>query len=1073
MKTNVSTLPFDKDLLKSTRDNIISTVISTPVPKDATCYLCGGGDLDAAPLVRDCSCLGYNGWAHIQCIVNYAETVSDKNYSVEFSRGWKSCGSCEQPFKNEVAINMSIRFIGYASKKCPENEAIIINAHVQTLRSISNAYITTPRPCYNNKAREMAENIRLKIGQVNLSRESKIYLEAAICNCIGDVALYEGTEASLNEAVRHFETCRDLCQSIGAAVGEACRGLDAAKRLLYPTPSVDDIMSRLEGLTVTNPTQVVIDKHTTTIEAENSENNNKMILGSIEMDWMKDDSEEDNSGKDTIGISLPTTPRETSVANKVPPNKRQKTKSSDQVEIQTGKEASIANPMEQYTLEFDGSSHDNTCTPSHILEPDTTSSEDCIPSSMNIKLICGRTKADRYAQALKQYNSMKDNNVDKSPDSTKHVLDAYTGGFTGMFLNVSAGTIRNVPGRVPPVQVAEAIRRLLPPRPNPLRDEIEHQIFGRSSPGTEEYNTCETQVLNILVCIYLLHEKGYFKRSWKLNPRICLAIGDDRREHHKCLALAEIIKQVYLSDCMEVMVWVNDILRAVYTGEELEYLEAVLSSLDNHKKVTINSVRNFLAGRSLVPVISIINECEVALMRIGEESSHVNPLKDKSEDTPKQKKRNALALQLMSQWLTAGELPEFITKGIARANSLLKQKKDACKDLEKSFRSIIKDEKAGLTSDGATTLLVGRRKSSKASPCAISVYSRSSTDMSEWSAGAIYMDKVPINQLAINIAELILSEILVTEDDYNSLHIFHDFKKRTTLFKQDNDAFVGHLFLITSGETKAAVAARTNRINSDFIVLRTYADLCEQATGHGKALFSRDTDRDSMKIAIAEDKRQSARAVPNSIRKKKMKDFQEKYLSESTLLINSTFKDLSWTRMDSKFRCEVDLVMYPSETTEERNKRLLEEQEKRQLEQEEIKRIAAEKKKRLDQEKMLLATLHRDEADKELDRNPPPPEKQGGSGSNILVCSKCGISRSRGYFNRNERKRGDGDRQCRTCLNSSMQQDALTKKLENEAEDEKTEAEEGKRLENEDDGGTCPYCVGACPVWCVTMYGKV
>ena len=360
MKTNVSTIPFDSDLLKSTRDNIVSTAISIP-PKDASCYLCGG-DGSEAPLIRDCSCKGEdNGWAHTQCIVKNAEIISDNN-SLEFSRGWKSCGCCKQPFKNEVAIDMSIRFIGYASKKCPENEAIIINAHVQTLRSITNAYLTTPRPCYNNKAREMAENIRLKIGQVNLSKESKIYLEAAICNCIGDIALCEGTGASLNEAVRHFETCRDLCQSIGAAVSEACRGLDAAKRLLYPTPSVDDIMSRLEGLTVTNPTQVpsvVIDEHTTTIEAENSENNSKIILDSIGMDWMKDDCEEDNSGKDMMGMSLPTTPKEASksksVTNNLPPNKHQKTKSSDK---EAGKEASIADPMvldspqEEYTLEF-------------------------------------------------------------------------------------------------------------------------------------------------------------------------------------------------------------------------------------------------------------------------------------------------------------------------------------------------------------------------------------------------------------------------------------------------------------------------------------------------------------------------------------------------------------------------------------------------------------------------------------------------------------------------------------------------------------------------------------------------
>ena len=253
MHTNVLTMPIDEDLMKSTRDEIISTAISTSVPEFATCYLCGGSESEAH-LVRDCSCKGDNGWAHTQCIVKNAETISHNN-SLEFSRGWKSCGCCGQQFKNEVAIEMSIRFVGYVTKKCPQNEAIIINAHVQTLRSITNAYITTPRPCYNNKAREMAENIRLNIGRINLTRESKIYLQAAIHNCLGDIALYGGTEASVFEAVHHFEKSRDLCQSIGRTVDEALRGLDAANQILHPTSAVDDIMSRLEGLTVTNPTQ--------------------------------------------------------------------------------------------------------------------------------------------------------------------------------------------------------------------------------------------------------------------------------------------------------------------------------------------------------------------------------------------------------------------------------------------------------------------------------------------------------------------------------------------------------------------------------------------------------------------------------------------------------------------------------------------------------------------------------------------------------------------------------------------------------------------------------------------------
>lgn len=141
----------------------------------------------------------------------------------------------------------------------------------------------------------------------------------------------------------------------------------------------------------------------------------------------------------------------------------------------------------------------------------------------------------------------------------------------------------------------------------------------------------------------------------------------------------------------------------------------------------------------------------------------------------------------------------------------------------------------------------------------------------------------------------------------------------------------------------------------------------------------------------------------------------------------------------------------------------------------EKKRAAAEKKKRLDQEKMqLLATLHRDEADKEA-----------GASVSQLFTSHCKLDSHNPFFwTRNppppeDRKQAKEKKQEDLAERYWKEQAELRAQAEDEkteAEGEKrleTEAEEGKRLENEDDGGTCPYCVGACPVWCVSMYGKV
>jgi len=291
----------------------------------------------------------------------------------------------------------------------------------------------------------------------------------------------------------------------------------------------------------------------------------------------------------------------------------------------------------------------------------------------------------------------------------------------------------------------------------------------------------------------------------------------------------------------------------------------------------------------------------------------------------------------------------------------------------------------GCESKRTTSFLDGYPSSeSETPPNIISSYTRSTKDNSEWSTHeTMYMDVrmpstssqsqkstlivVPIDQIAIVIADLILSEVLVTEEDKDNLYIFHDFKSRTTMFSKEKDGLSGHLFLITSGRTKAAATPRTTRINADSIVIQTVVELCDQVPGLVHTLFSRDTGIDPMEVARAEDERRLARDEPNDVRKEKLEDLEIEQLDKLTQLLNLTLKNISWTRMDKQLRDEIDRVVYPWETTEERTerrrvekmkkaelveqlkaKKLLEQkkpQEKKRLEKEERERAAAEKKR--------------------------------------------------------------------------------------------------------------------------------
>jgi hypothetical protein len=83
----------------------------------AACYFCldEGPDETGKPVVRDCSCRGNDaGFAHLSCMIKYAEQkskslVGKSNFGVP----WHLCLSCKQPFKNQLALEMTSAFISF------------------------------------------------------------------------------------------------------------------------------------------------------------------------------------------------------------------------------------------------------------------------------------------------------------------------------------------------------------------------------------------------------------------------------------------------------------------------------------------------------------------------------------------------------------------------------------------------------------------------------------------------------------------------------------------------------------------------------------------------------------------------------------------------------------------------------------------------------------------------------------------------------------------------------------------------------------------------------------------------
>jgi hypothetical protein len=92
---------------------------TTAIPDGAACYFCLGeeGDDEGKPLVRDCSCRGNSGFAHLHCLVEFADQkckhAADGDLP-SFREPWYKCTNCKQLFQNQLAIDLSCAFVTFS-----------------------------------------------------------------------------------------------------------------------------------------------------------------------------------------------------------------------------------------------------------------------------------------------------------------------------------------------------------------------------------------------------------------------------------------------------------------------------------------------------------------------------------------------------------------------------------------------------------------------------------------------------------------------------------------------------------------------------------------------------------------------------------------------------------------------------------------------------------------------------------------------------------------------------------------------------------------------------------------------
>ena len=151
------------------------TMTMTMVPDGTSCYICldEGPDEAGKPLVRDCSCRGEAGFAHLSCIVKFAEQKSQQAAEVDadldvFTDPWYVCTNCKQPFRNRLSRDLSSAFVSFAEE-----------GHVHPGNSVDDKLkvMVALKLNVNTLINSLGEVIEIGVDKNNLRRECEMLIK--------------------------------------------------------------------------------------------------------------------------------------------------------------------------------------------------------------------------------------------------------------------------------------------------------------------------------------------------------------------------------------------------------------------------------------------------------------------------------------------------------------------------------------------------------------------------------------------------------------------------------------------------------------------------------------------------------------------------------------------------------------------------------------------------------------------------------------------------------------------------------------------------------------------------------
>eukprot|EP00985_Skeletonema_marinoi_P027709 scaffold23174_cov73-Skeletonema_marinoi.AAC.1 len=197
-----------------------NSVVSLMPPDGASCWLCleEGPDDSGAPLVRDCSCRGHSGFAHLPCLVKYAESKSkdlaERGAHIMSNtfdgKNFEHCPNCKQEYQNDLYYDMTKAQLAFIEREFKDVDRWNLRALKRRILILDGE-----KEADRIEGEEISAKMLSLIDEMEKNSDPSLDVLAGVYLDIGRFNFSVGTNRCLEKAKYYLEKARDIIKTSG------------------------------------------------------------------------------------------------------------------------------------------------------------------------------------------------------------------------------------------------------------------------------------------------------------------------------------------------------------------------------------------------------------------------------------------------------------------------------------------------------------------------------------------------------------------------------------------------------------------------------------------------------------------------------------------------------------------------------------------------------------------------------------------------------------------------------------------------------------------------------------------